>query len=175
MKPKGLDNERIENLMYLYGKTSLYADLLNSSRSCQGIVTNKKISYNNHIRQDRSSKFTLPRKKTGYVFKLPDKEGIKIRYEKKLVSGEKTKVEYHYLNDELFYIHLVCSDLPEDKKQRMAKHYFEYYLGEGANYDFENHNIVDDRGQVISFCNTFNFSINDFSVDFILDQRKFPV
>lgn len=174
MKPKGLDNERIDMLTYIYGKTSLYSDLLSKCNSKEEVTTNQDIVYQSHVKPGGKPLLRLHKRNTGYSFKIADLEGIRIRYEKRLLFDCKAKIEFHSYREEPFYIHIAYSDLPEERKKRLVKHFTEKYLENESLFNYEKYNLADSKGHIISFNNTFNYSINDFSIDFIIDQSKFP-
>ena len=174
MRPKGVDNERINTLIYIYGKTPLYSDLLSKCNSKEEVATNQDIVYQNHVKKGVRPILRLHKGNTGYSFKIADLEGVRIRYEKRVLFDCKAKIEFHSYREEPFYIHVAYSDLSEAKKKRLVKHFTAKYLENEFLFNYERHNLADSKGHLISFSNIFNYSINDFSIDYIIDKSKFP-
>lgn len=175
MKTKSLDSNRIENLKYIYGKTSLYEDIITKFQLKRNIHTKESISIANHFSQERSLKLPFFKKKNKQIIRIPENERIKIHYEKKLISGIKTKIEFHYHDNELFFVHVVYSYLTGVMINNMVDNYVKKYLEKTSAFDYQKHNIIDPDGRLMSFCNIYNYSIEDFSVDFIIDKNEFPV
>lgn len=166
------DIERRSMISSAYNCNDLYKEVYRKIVDKNDIRSAIEISLHSFFRCEEGSSFLASKKSEILILKKHPE--ISIAFQKRILKNDmKAKLEYHYYNDNLFFVNITFSYLkPAEKKALMEEMVMEFGVKNSQNFESDKSNLIDRRGNILSFENTYNYSTNDFSVNYLFGMDK---
>lgn len=171
-KLHGRDVERRKMISSAFNCSALYKDIYKKIMSKNDVQASMEISLHPFFRCEEGLSFLASKKSE--ILTLKKYPEISIAFQKRILKNDmKAKLEYHYYNDNLFFVNITFSYLkPVEKKALMEEMVMEFGVKNSQNFESDKSNLIDRRGNILSFENTYNYSTNDFSVNYLFGMDK---
>jgi hypothetical protein len=156
-----------ERLLEKYSDGTFYSRLIHKIKSVKGRETKTSINHIEHKPFKETSITDIIKKhgKPNYKIIYDDLLNIKVLFYREKLGKHKTKLEFHFFNEQLFFYTYTFSYLNNDDKNELVDILEEKYL-EGEKIDMKGDFIVDDNNNIILINDK-----QDFSIYYICDNR----
>ena len=162
-----------------YKSIQLYLKLMNDLKNTNGIETNTKIQLIDNKKNNEINKKNIIKKygNPNYKFICEDLSEIEILSYRQKLGSHKTRLEFHFYKDNLFFHTYTFSYLSPKEKNEIIKIIKDKYLGREYR-DIKGHHIVDKNQNIILLNDIFDFSIkysnkNNIVLETILNHNEF--